>query len=281
MDDRTFWSLIDRLDWRHEGDDDRVLAPVVKALASVSLAEIEAFEDSLAQKLYSLDGRAWARQIGSGWWGGEPPVSVDDFLYSRCAVVASGKEFYEAVLVDPKQMPTDVEFEALLRIAQTAWKAKTGEEPTFTTSVSYETFSNEAGWPEADPEPVVARPRESPGVRTGIQAYDHGKPAVRRVIRRLVTGELVHPLITDLLASTGRTLVMTPGAGVEPPTEPEPRHPQASPVWRARIELWTQGGGPTDRRPSGLFAVINLNRVSPFEVDGTLVSVEEGAGDVA
>jgi hypothetical protein len=35
MDDDVFWDLLDTLDWRHEGDDDRVVAPVVRALKPV------------------------------------------------------------------------------------------------------------------------------------------------------------------------------------------------------------------------------------------------------
>lgn len=34
MTEAEFWRLIDRLDWTHQGDDDLVVAPVVKALAA-------------------------------------------------------------------------------------------------------------------------------------------------------------------------------------------------------------------------------------------------------
>jgi len=43
-------------------------------------------------------------------------------------------------------MLKDMEFEALLQIAAEAYEAKTGEDFGFTPSVSYETFSNKAGW---------------------------------------------------------------------------------------------------------------------------------------
>ena len=148
MEDAAFWSLIDKLDWKHEGDDDKVIRPVVNALAAMPETEIDSFQDILAQKLYALDGRAWARESGDVWWGEPNSLSVDGFLYSRCVVVANGRAFYEGVMSDPRQMPKDIEFESLLYVARAAVKRKTGrgdaepEEP----NVSYETFSNREGW---------------------------------------------------------------------------------------------------------------------------------------
>jgi len=150
MDDPTFWALISKLDWTHEGDDARVVEPVVVALSAMSEVEISAFQEALAVKLYQLDGRAWAKESGGMIWWGEPDsLSVDGFLYSRCAVVANGKDFYEVVLGDPEAMPKDLEFESLLYMANTAFERRTGREPydELDTQLSYETFSNEAGWP--------------------------------------------------------------------------------------------------------------------------------------
>ena len=45
-------------------------------------------------------------------------------------------------------MPKDTDFEAVLSIAAQAYREKTGTEPDFETPVSFETFSNEAGWPD-------------------------------------------------------------------------------------------------------------------------------------
>ena len=62
-------------------------------------------------------------------------------------MVANGREFYETVLAKPSEFPKDLDFEGLLNLAALAHERKTGEEPEFfDTSVSYETFSNEAGW---------------------------------------------------------------------------------------------------------------------------------------
>ena len=82
MNDSTFWRLLDELDWDQQGNDDRVVAPVLRALTRLPRKEIVSFQQILARKLYALDGRAWAREIGSGWWGGTTPISVDEFLYS-------------------------------------------------------------------------------------------------------------------------------------------------------------------------------------------------------
>jgi hypothetical protein len=148
MDEATFWSLIDRFDWSKDEDDD-IIEPAVLALALLPDSQIADFQQILARKLYALDGRAWARNSGESWWGEPDRLSVDGFLYARCLVVANGREFYEAVLADPTAMPKDADFEPLLMLAADAYDRKTGLEwdDLDDTEVSYETFSNEAGWP--------------------------------------------------------------------------------------------------------------------------------------
>jgi hypothetical protein len=151
VDDATFWELIDLLDWSRDGDDDRVVKPLVDRLASLPDAEIGEFHEVLAQKLYDLDGRDWARESGGDIWFGEPnDLSVDGFLYARSAVVARGRATYEAVLADPTMMPKNAAFETLLYVAAAAYERKTGLEwdDLDDTEVSYETFSNDAGWPK-------------------------------------------------------------------------------------------------------------------------------------
>jgi len=148
MGEQDFWSIIDLLDWDEEGDDDAVLQPAIEALSKRSVAEIQAFEDILSRKLHALDTKAHARNIGADAYVSEDKFfSADAFLYARCVVVANGRELYETVLADPAKFPQDLEFEALLNLACAAYELKTGEEcQGFETSVSYETFSNRAGW---------------------------------------------------------------------------------------------------------------------------------------
>jgi hypothetical protein len=64
MDDSEFWGLISKLDWDFEEDDDKVVAPVPKALSAMTKAEITSFQNNLTEKLHALDGRAWVRESG-------------------------------------------------------------------------------------------------------------------------------------------------------------------------------------------------------------------------
>jgi hypothetical protein len=142
MEEETFWGLIQRLDWARAGDDTAVVEPVVVALTAMPVEEIHAFQEMLARKLYALDGRSWYEQAGP-----EPDsLSGDDFLYARCVVVANGRSFYEGVLANPSRMPKEMEFESLLYVARKAEERKVGRTDGIDTQVSYESFSNPAGW---------------------------------------------------------------------------------------------------------------------------------------
>ena len=137
----AFWTLIAQLDWRHKGKESKVIAPVVETLATKSVRTIKNFEERLATLLYQLDTKAHSQRASA---------SPDGFLYSRCACVANGPEFYDSVRANPKKMPLKTEFESLLGIAATAYEKKTGREFDYRTGRSYETGSNLKGWPEAD-----------------------------------------------------------------------------------------------------------------------------------
>jgi hypothetical protein len=150
MDDATFWGLIGLVDPTRGSEDDAAVAPLVRALSDLPDRDIAGFADQLARKLHALDGRAWARESGSTIWWGEPDsLSVDAFLYARLAVVAAGRDRYEAVLGDPSRMPKDAEFEPLLYVASNAYERKTGldDDGSLDSPISFETFANEAGWP--------------------------------------------------------------------------------------------------------------------------------------
>jgi predicted DNA-binding WGR domain protein len=143
MNDETFWRIISLFNWKKEGDDDAVLKPALKALCSMNAENIIEFEEILSEKLFALDTRAIAKVC---YKGEDEYFSGDDFLYSRCVVVANGKNFYESVLADPKNMPTELEFESLLALAENAFEKKTGQVFDHVTKYSYETCSNEKGW---------------------------------------------------------------------------------------------------------------------------------------
>ena len=150
MTEPEFWTVLGLLDWSQTGRDDAVIAPLVRALAAKQVSDIEGFESILADKLFALDTEHHARAIGKHAYDGQDDsFSVDLFLYARCCVVANGRKFFDVVLANPAKMPKDMEFEALLSVAGIAYKQKTGEEFGFVAPVSYETFSNEAGWAAA------------------------------------------------------------------------------------------------------------------------------------
>ena len=149
MSEEEFWSIIDLLDWKHQGNDKKVLAPAINALAAKTKAEICRFEERFAYLLYQLDTKAHASNIGEDACDPESDyVSADGFLYARCVVVANGREFYAKVLKDPTEMPKDMEFESLLGLASGAYELKTGEDFEYSTGCNYESFSNSAGWQE-------------------------------------------------------------------------------------------------------------------------------------
>ncbi len=140
-----FWDTIKLLDWSNEEDDDKVVEPAIAYLAQQPLSHIYRFSDILAEKLWHLDTSAHA-QVFLEDPEEEGYLSVDDFLYARCAVVANGSDYYSKVLKDPTQMPKDLTFESLLYIAYTAYSRKTGKEFIGASAYNYETYSNKKGW---------------------------------------------------------------------------------------------------------------------------------------
>jgi len=149
MDEEQFWAIIDLFNWKKREDDYAIMAPAIAALSTFPAADIHRFEDILAEKLSALDGRRFAENVGSNrYTDADGDFSVDDFLYSRCAVVANGKEFFETILQDPTRIPKEFTFESLLNLSGKAWEAKTGRaDYNYHAPISYETFSNPEGWP--------------------------------------------------------------------------------------------------------------------------------------
>lgn len=142
-----FWSALELLDWERSGDDDAVIEPVVEFLSKRSEKDITAFNDILSEKLHRLDGEAYARELGKDAYRGPSyRFARNWFLRVRCCVVANGCEFFQKVVTDPRQMPKDLEFEAILRIAPKAFERKTGRKLPIKTKYNYETFGNKHGW---------------------------------------------------------------------------------------------------------------------------------------
>ena len=148
MDEEIFWGIIKSFNWAKTGDDDAVLRPAVKRLASMTIEDIYKFADILSEKLFLLDGITYASNIGEDSYEGEDaPFSVDYFLYVRCCVVANGKDFFNRVKANPTQMPKEMDFEPLLYLPANAYNKKTkSKDYDYEPKFNFETFSNTAGW---------------------------------------------------------------------------------------------------------------------------------------
>lgn len=147
MNENEFWSIIGMLNWDESGDDEAVVEPVVDCLSQKSDDEIFQFEELLAQKLHALDTKAHAKEIGEdAYINDEEYFSVDGFLYSRCVVVANGKELFQHILENPKEFPKDMEFEAILYVSQEAFEQKNDKEWEYVSPTDYETYKNVSGW---------------------------------------------------------------------------------------------------------------------------------------
>lgn len=147
MTDSEFWNLVARVNLRALdcGDGEAAVLPVRAGLLGKTEAELADFEEALTQKLFAINGEAYAKNAGES--GG----SDDAFLYARLYVVAKGREFYEAVRSHPERMPKSIRewCEPLLYVHKYAWEALTGRSASqwpFSPTVSYESGSNPNLW---------------------------------------------------------------------------------------------------------------------------------------
>lgn len=141
LEDPAGWSLIDLLDWQ-QNTVEEIVAPLVAGLQKGPISDIYRFNDWLSEKLYLLDTPAHAE----AYLEGDDYLSVDDFLYARCAIVAEGQEIFEAILANPAEMSAEVTFEPLLYVAYQAYELKTGEEMVYIPLYNYETYGNRSAW---------------------------------------------------------------------------------------------------------------------------------------
>jgi hypothetical protein len=141
--DADFWQIISLFDWSKE-ESDEIMAPSIKKLAGMPVVNIYLFADKLAEKLHQLDtrlhGEAYLKNEDDDY------LSVDDFLYIRCAVVAEGKAYFDKVLQNPSEFPADLSFEPILNLPDQAYEIKTGRVFEYSPTVSYETYSNKKAW---------------------------------------------------------------------------------------------------------------------------------------
>ena len=146
LQENEFWKIIDLLDWS-EKEDTLIIKPAIDALANKKMRHIYEFQDLLSEKLFLLDTKLHAQNIGEDAYVNESTFfSVDGFLYARCCVVANGKTTYETILKYPTKMPKDYTFEAILGIANKAYHLKTGKNFKYVPKFNIETFANKKAW---------------------------------------------------------------------------------------------------------------------------------------
>lgn len=140
-----FWTTMELCDWSKEGDDDKVLNPLIKYLSKQDDPIIFEFDDLMTELLYDLDTEKLADQCEKV----DPLMCDDTFLYSRCAALINGPDFYEKVKRGGMKKVWGMDFEALLYVPGKAWALKhrrSADDYPHISPLSYETGSNEEGW---------------------------------------------------------------------------------------------------------------------------------------
>ncbi|MFF5300753.1 DUF4240 domain-containing protein [Streptomyces sp. NPDC013161] len=143
MNEDTFWRLIDDCTSpTPDPDAEQLAATLTHRLATGPLATVVGFAEQLSWALYRLDRKEYGRGL-----------SGDCFLYTRAAVVAAGRDAYEATLRDPRLFTPYADdliwAETLLYVPDEAYRRITGEEWDRGTRHSYESYSNTEGWADA------------------------------------------------------------------------------------------------------------------------------------
>jgi len=143
---RPFWDILDLLNWRQAGDDEKVINPVIEYLRKQSDDVIFQFDEQMAEHLYAIDGKMWANSYRKANGG---VFSDDGFLYCRCVAIVNGQNYFNSVFAGRTKLDGTMEFEAILSAPRKAWARKHKrevDEYPYITSTSYESGSNEALW---------------------------------------------------------------------------------------------------------------------------------------
>lgn len=138
LEDEVFWNLIDLIDWKKRNP----MNPLISRLKKDTEEVIFAFEETLSHKLFLLDTPAHAGVLVQP----ETYLSVDAFLYARCAVVAKGKDCFHQTVKNAAAINMEWDAEGLLEVASEAYSKKTGEPFDYASSYDYETCSNRLAW---------------------------------------------------------------------------------------------------------------------------------------
>lgn len=117
--EQFFSSLMTICDWDKSGNDDEVLKPLIEYLSELSDEEIFSFDDIMSELLYALDTRKNFKTACKYY-----DHSDDTFLYSRCAALVNGADYYKKVQQGKIIKVWTMEFEAILSVPSSAWAKK-------------------------------------------------------------------------------------------------------------------------------------------------------------
>ncbi len=121
--EKEFWYIIGLLDWKFVGDDDRVIRHAIDYLSSRSILDIELFYKTLKDKLGVLDHLLKYKEVSSKDKAiMELMNKPEAYLYTRYAVIANGKKYFEAVLENPIKIKENTTFFGLEQLCKIALK---------------------------------------------------------------------------------------------------------------------------------------------------------------
>ncbi|MDL4776208.1 DUF4240 domain-containing protein [Actinomadura xylanilytica] len=103
----------------------------------LSAEELTAFDRVVERKLHDID-REDVHAVTDG--------SDDGFLYARGFIVALGRDFYAAVVRDPRTAVLDADCEGMCYFFAHLHRRRFGDFPDTGSGLSRESFSNPAGW---------------------------------------------------------------------------------------------------------------------------------------
>ncbi|WP_433323050.1 DUF4240 domain-containing protein [Spirillospora sp. CA-294931] len=108
------------------------------AAANLTSAELTDLDRVIERKLHDID-RADVQEVTDG--------SDDGFLYARGFIVALGREFYDAVVRDPRMAILDADCEEICYLFAHLHHKRFGAFPETGSGITRESCSNPAGWP--------------------------------------------------------------------------------------------------------------------------------------
>lgn len=130
--EREFWKVIELLDWHYVGEDNNVVRRATSYLSRKPEAFILDFQQMLDEKIEALSICDSVKESD----GLDPRTrklfeSEDTYLYTRCAIIAAGKKYYQSVLNNPLKIKENTEFKPLMDLPRNALFKKRETANTF------------------------------------------------------------------------------------------------------------------------------------------------------